>query len=159
MTTLFIINYSILALTLLYLLWDTRKHFGYLAALILMGVMIAGTIFRVLHFPGGDILFKVGLLGYVIAGILLVWKGLKNSGGKIQIEQLITGLLVLVQLVIVVFSPFNAYKAAMIDYPILAFAMTIILKKSWNNEGERNLLAFISMSTFFSIVQQLSDSF
>jgi len=157
MTYFIIAAHIALALVSVYFIFKMKfQPILYALAILLNIVMIAGVVMSVWHMPVGSEMMKVGMAGFVLGGVLFIWKGLKNNTGGILKYHLILGVIILVQLALVQFGPEKFLRLEMLlNYPLVGVAGTIILKEDYVHEGEKNLLIVYAFSGLIFIVNDV----
>lgn len=130
---------------------------------IILGLIIIGSIgdlFRIMHWPFAATMVIAGLLGSFLPAPMLLYSAIdqKNKRNN-RYEFLIIGVCILLQLIlavgIVVFYnlPILTY-AKFLHYPLVAMCGTILLKRTYENLGERNFILYLLVHSLFVIIKQ-----
>lgn len=151
--TVIIILYSILALASIYFIIKLRFRFIlYSAVLLLTLVSLIGSLFKIMHVPGGDELLMAGFAGTTLGAILLIWRSFQNSQRQVLFYKLMAGACIIFQIVIVFFLPAHSDKVGLLNYPVTAFLATILINKQFEHEGERSIVVVLALQGFLYIL-------
>lgn len=155
---LVISSHVLLSLIILYLVVSNKaRYLIYSAVLLLLLCSVVGSLFRIMHMPGGDELLIVGLAGTVVGSVLLIWKSFRNRQDQLMLYKLLAGLILLAQIGIVYLAPHHAEKAALLHYPLAAFIGTLLINKQYEHEGERSILILFIVQSLMYIVMEISE--
>lgn len=126
---------------------------------IVLGLFILGSIgdfFRIMHWPYGPVMVLFGLLGTMIMTCLFLYNS-KTTSKEVRYEQLILGLCLILQFAmaisILVLHGFLATYIKFLYYPIAALCVTILLKNTYVNLGERNLTLYLLVHSLFIVIK------
>lgn len=161
MHSAFIIGtYSLLAIASGYLLARNRfQYIIYSIVLVLTFGAILGSLFSILHLKGADQLLLTGFLGTVLGALLLIWKSIRNVQHQILLYKLMTGLILLFQIVSFLLWPQYAERTGLLNYPLTAFIATVLINEQYEHEGERNILILFMLLGLLYILTEVLKVF
>lgn len=159
-SALIIGSYSFLVIASGYLL--VRNRFQYLiysVVVVLTFGAILGSLFSILHLPGADELLLTGFAGTILGACLLIWKSVRNVQKQVLLYKLMTGLILLFQIMAFMLWPHYAERTGLLNYPLTAFIATVLINRQYEHEGERNILILFMLLGFLYILIEVLQRF
>jgi hypothetical protein len=142
-----------LALASGYLIATTQlKYFLYSLAILLSCGYIAGSVFKIMHLPGGEELLLAGLAGNIFGAVLLIRTGLKNGSGKILKYQLALGIIIILQFIAANLFTQVLTFATVANYLVVALTATLLVRKDYVHGGEMSLLIFFLIWAIIPVI-------
>jgi len=139
-----------------YLLIRNRLDYPvYSLVLLLIVVLMLSSVLTILHWPGADESTLVGFSGVLLGSLLLVIKSFRNSQHELLFYKLMAGAILLFQLVSGFFWPEYAHQVELMNYPMTAFAATVLINKQYDHEGERNMVILFTVQGVLAIIMDV----
>jgi hypothetical protein len=146
-------SYSFMAIASVYLLVKNRfQYMIYSVVLVLNFGAVIGSLFAILHLPGANELMLTGFAGSLLGAALLIWNSFRNIQDQVLLYKLLTGLILIFQIVSVFIWPAYSDRVALLNYPLTAFVATVLINEQYEHRGEKNMLVMFMLLGLLYIV-------